>query len=209
MSEFLPALSTQPVILASASAARANLLRAAGVTVEIVPSQIDEAAIIEAVKGQEGALPPGDIAAILAEAKAADVGVKRMDAPVIGADQTLDLDGKLFVKPASIEQARRNLLELRGRTHALHSAVALSFEGEIVWRHSETAWLTMREFTPQLLGRYMASVGETVLDSVGCYRLEGPGVQLFKRVEGDWFTILGLPLLPLLDELRRRGTLPA
>lgn len=205
MSEFLPALSTEPVILASTSAPRAALLRAAGVMIEIVPSTIDEPSVVAAMQGAQGELPPADIAAMLAEAKAGDVGARRVDALVIAADQTLELDGALFTKASSVDEARRSLLALRGRTHALHSAAVLAFEGETVWRHTETAWLTMREFTPQFLGRYLAAVGDSVLDSVGGYHLEGPGVQLFEDFEGDWFSILGLPLMPLLAELRRRG----
>lgn len=203
-----PPLSVEPVVLASASRVRANLLRAAGVAVDVQPSTVDESSVIAAVTGERGSLPPADIAAILAEAKALDVVSSRAEALVIGADQTLEFDGRLFVKPESVEEARRNLLAMRGQTHALHSSVVLAFEGEAVWRHSETSWLTMREFSPQFLGRYMASVGDAVLDSVGCYHLEGPGVQLFERIEGDWFAILGLPMIPLLGELRRRGILP-
>jgi septum formation protein len=209
VSEFLPALSTVPVILASASAPRANLLRAAGVTIEIVPSTIDEPSIVAALRGGGDDLPPADIAAMLAEAKAGDVGNARPDTLVIAADQTLELDGALFTKAGSIEEARRNLLVLRGRTHALHTCAVLAQEGQTVWRHSETAWMTMRDFTPQFLGRYLATVGDSVLESVGCYHLEGPGVQLFERFEGDWFSILGLPVMPLLEELRRRGAVPA
>lgn len=209
MPEFLPTLSTEPVVLASASQVRANLLRSAGVGVEVVPSGIDEASVLAAVKADEGEMPPADVAAMLAETKAVEVGARRPDALVIGADQTLELEGRLFVKAGSMDEARRNLLTLRGTTHALHSSVAIAVEGAIVWRHSETSWLTMRDFSPQFLGRYLAAIGDSVRESVGGYHLEHAGIQLFDRVEGDWFAILGLPMIPLLDELRRRRILPS
>lgn len=209
MSEFLPTLSTEPVVLASASQVRATLLRAAGIAIEVVPSGIDEASVLAAIKAEQGEMPPADVAAMLAETKAAAVAARRRDALVVGADQTLELDGRLFVKAASIDEARRNLLTLRGKTHALHSSVVMVAEGTTVWRHSETSWLTMRDFTPQFLGRYLAAVGDSVLESVGCYHLEHAGIQLFEQVDGDWFAILGLPMIPLLDELRRRGILPS
>ena len=126
---------------------------------------------------------------------------------VVGADQTLDLNGERLTKPADMEAARRQLLALSGRTHRLHSAVACARDGEILWQHSETVQLTMRSFLPAAVGRYLALAGEKALSSVGTYQIEGPGIRLFKRIEGDYFAILGLPLLPLLDVLRAEGEL--
>lgn len=202
-------LTLAPVTLASASAARAGMLRAAGVAVETYPAGLDEKAMVDAMAGDRDPLPPADVAAVLAEAKAQAVSAEHPGRLVIGADQTLDLDGELFLKAESREALVRNLLRLRGRTHALHSAAALVRDGETLWSLTETAWLTMRPFTPEFLGRYVAAAGEAGLSSVGGYQLEGPGAQLFERVEGDWFVILGLPLIPLLAELRRLGALEA
>lgn len=200
-------LSLKPVVLASSSPTRADMLRHAGVDFEVVSPELDEPAMIAALTSEHGPLPPPDIALVLAEAKAQEVARAHGDALVIGADQTLELDGRLLTKATTIEEARRTLLDLAGRTHALHSAVALVEAGETVWRHVETAWLTARSYSPRFVGRYLALVGADTLGSVGGYRLEGPGAQLFARVEGDWFTVLGLPLLPVLAELRRRGAL--
>lgn len=205
MSEFLP-LSLKPVVLASASRSRRELLESAGLEVEAVASGLDERAVIAAI-GEDETLPPADVAAILAAAKAETVSEIRPGAIVIGADQTLEFDGELFVKPQSIEEARSNLLRLRGKTHLLHSAVAVLRDGRQVWTGVETAALTMRDFSPRFLGRYTAAAGADLLDSVGSYRVEGLGVQLFERIDGDHSTILGLPLLPVLTELRRLGAL--
>lgn len=201
-----PSLSLKPVVLASASRSRLALLQAAGIEVEAVASGLDERAVIEAIAEDE-ALPPADVASILAAAKAETVSERRPGAIVIGADQTLELDGDLFVKPETVEEARGNLLRLRGKTHLLHSAVAIVRDGQQIWSGVETAALTMRDFTPQFLGRYVAAAGADLIDSVGSYRVEGLGLQLFERIDGDHSTILGLPLLPVLAELRRLGVL--
>ncbi|MCT8972208.1 Maf family protein [Microbaculum marinisediminis] len=199
-------LALKPVVLASASRTRRSLLEAVGLDVEAVPSGLDERAMIDAiVQDTEEDLPPADVASVLAAAKADAVSANRPGAIVIGADQTLELDGELFVKPESIEQARSNLLRLRGKTHLLHAAVAIVRDGEQLWSTLETAALTMRDFTPQFLGRYSVAAGEDMLDSVGSYRVEGLGLQLFEHIDGDHATILGLPLLPVLAELRKLG----
>lgn len=201
------ALCREPVVLASASATRIAMLRSAGLDVTASPSGLDERAMIAAMAGDHGALPPADVAAVLAEAKAHAVSASHPGRIVIGADQTLDLDGELFVKAESRDELIRNLQRLRGRMHALHSAVAVVRDGQTLWSLTETAWMTMRSFSPEFLGHYVAAAGPAALASVGGYQIEGPGVQLFDRVEGDWFVILGLPLRPLLAELRRLGAL--
>ncbi|MEJ8574961.1 Maf family protein [Microbaculum marinum] len=200
-------LSLGSVVLASSSRTRLDMLRAAGLNVEAVPSGLNEAAMIAGMSGGGDGPSPADVATVLAEAKAQTVSEMRAGSIVIGADQTLELDGELFTKPDSVEQARRNLLKLRGKSHFLHSAVTLVRDGETLWSLTDSAMMTMRDFTPEFVGHYSAAEGETMLDSVGCYRLEGPGVQLFDKIDGDWFTILGLPLLPLLARLRELGVL--
>jgi septum formation protein len=190
-----------PLILASKSQARQTLLANAGLSFECHTADIDERAAEEPL-AEVGALP-ADIAQLLAEVKAQDVASRHPGALVIGADQTLGFGDRRFNKPETDEAARRQLLDLAGNSHQLHSAIACVRDGETLWRHVSTATLTMRPLTPAEIGRYMARVGETVRHSVGCYQLEGLGVQLFETIEGDYFTILGLPLLPLLDHLRR------
>jgi septum formation protein len=183
------------------------MLDAAGIACDVVPADIDEAAL----RRQHLLARPGsgdtagDIARMLAKAKAEDVSRRHPQAVVIGADQVLALEGDLFSKPDSAASARRDLLRLRGRTHTLHSAVALARGGKTDWSHVATASLTMRAFSDQYLDRYLERCGPAVQTSVGAYQIEGPGIGLFERVEGDYFTIIGLPLLPLLAELRRRG----
>lgn len=195
------------LVLASGSRIRAELLRNAGLEITVVPSTLDERSI-EAPLLESGA-EPADIAAILAEAKAAEVSGRSAGALVVGADQVLEIDGERLTKAADMDGARRQLLKLSGRQHALHSAVALVRDGETVWSGVSTAYLTMRSFSPEFVGRYLVKVGDAALSSVGCYQLEGVGVQLFEKIEGDYFTILGLPLLPLLGELRRLGEIDA
>ena len=190
--------------LASASPYRLEMLRRAGLAVEPVPSTIDERAAEEPLLEAEA--EPEDVASVLAEAKAADVSA-RTPGLVIGADQVLALDGAILHKPRDMEEARRRLLALSGRTHLLHSAAVLAENGETLWRHVETARMTMRDLDPGFIGRHLAAVGDVALTSVGAYQIEGPGVQLFDRVEGDLFTVIGMPLLPLLAELRRRGAI--
>ena len=193
------------IILASSSQTRADLLRRAGVDIRVDPAGLDESAMIAAMRDTNDPLPPEDVAAVLADAKAEMVSARNPDTLVVAADQTLALGDRLFQKPADMDQARRQLLDLAGRTHALHSAVSLFRDGQFVWRHVDTAHLTMRSFSPEFLGRYLAAIGDDALSSVGGYQLEGRGAQLFDRIDGDYFTILGLPLLPLLAVLREEG----
>lgn len=190
-----------PVILASQSKARSSLLTNAGLQFSCIPADIDERAAEQPLL-ESGALPQ-DIAQVLAEAKALDVSERNPGALVIGADQTLGCGDKRFNKPVDDEAARRQLLELQGKDHNLHSAVVCVKDGETLWRHVSTATLTMRPLSPAEIGHYLARVGDNVRSSVGCYQLEGIGVQLFEKIDGDYFTILGMPLLPLLGYLRQ------
>jgi septum formation protein len=195
------------LVLASKSAARAALLAGAGVPFETSGSGVDEDALKAAMLA-EGA-SPRDVADALAEAKAVKVSGRRPGDFVIGADQTLDLEGRLFDKPASMAEAAERLKSLRGRTHKLHSAVVVARDGAPIWREVRTARLTMRPFSDVWLEGYLARGGEALLSSVGAYQLEGEGVQLFSAVEGDYFTILGLPLFGLFDLLRNHGVIGA
>jgi septum formation protein len=195
------------LVLASASRARAHMLEQAGVPVSVQPAGIDEDAIREALAGEGADTQPGDVAMILAQAKAMAVSEQRPGDLVIGADQVLVCDGKRYDKPHSMAQARAQLISLRGRTHVLISAVACARGAEVVWSHDDTAHLTMRDFTNDFIGTYLADIRADALTSVGSYRLEGTGVQLFEAVDGDFFTILGLPMLALLAFLRAQGML--
>lgn len=194
------------LILASKSAARRAVLDGAGVAYEAKVAGVDEDAVKTAMLA-EGA-GPRDIADALAELKAIKIS-RGSDAYVIGSDQTLDLDGALYDKAESLEEARDRLKLLRGKTHKLHSAVVVATNGEPIWREIVTAKLTMRDFSDAFLEDYLATEGPHALGSVGCYRLEGPGSQLFSKIEGDYFAILGLPLMGLMDLLRRHGELAA
>ncbi|WP_321336797.1 Maf family protein [uncultured Cohaesibacter sp.] len=189
-----------PLILASKSQARASLLSNAGLSFDTSVAQIDERAAEQPLL--EAGASPADIASLLAQVKATEVSCRNPGALVIGADQTLGFGDKRFNKPEDDAAARRQLLELAGHSHQLNSAVACVKDGEILWSHVSTAILTMRPLSPQEVGHYMARVGVQVRSSVGCYQLEGLGVQLFEKIQGDYFTILGLPMLPLLGYLR-------
>lgn len=191
------------VVLASTSASRRALLQGAGVAFTARSPGVDEAVAKAALLGE--GLGPRDIADALAELKA--VRIRAEGALVIGADQTLDFEGELIDKPESLVQARERLQRLRGRSHKLHSGVVVAQGGQPIWREVQTATLWMRPFSDAFLDDYLAREGEEVMSSVGCYRLEGLGLQLFSRIEGDYFTILGLPMLGLLDLLRRHGAL--
>ena len=195
-----------PVILASKSAARAQVLSAAGVVFETAGAGVDESAAKEGLLA-DGATPR-DVAEALAGQKAVAASQGRAGL-VIGADQTLDLDGRLFDKAETLEEARERLAMLRGRTHQLHSAVAVAQGGKVIWREAPAATLTMRDFSDSFLDTYLTRHGDALLGSVGCYRLEDDGVQLFEAIDGDYFTILGLPLMGLLGVLREHGALTA
>ncbi|MBB4005101.1 Maf-like protein [Aurantimonas endophytica] len=191
------------IVLASSSVHRRELLKNAGIDFTVEASDLDERAI-EAPLLESG-VSPEDIAGILAEAKATDVSTRHQGTIVIGADQTLSLGDEVLHKPATMEDARRTLLKLSGRTHHLNSAVVLVEDGAVTWRHVATAAITLRDLDPGFIGRYLAHAGQKALTSVGAYQIEKEGIQLMDSIEGDFFTIIGLPLLPLLKELRRRG----
>ena len=197
----------KPIILASVSPIRAQLLQNAGLDVEIIPAEVDESELKRVLFSQARQTKADDLAELLAEAKALDVSQKNPGRLVIGADQTLGCGEVLYDKALDMKDVRQKLLALRGNTHALFSAVACAKDGNIIWRYVDAAHLTMRDFSPEFLGKYLALVGEDVLTSVGGYKLEAQGSQLFEKIKGDYFTILGLPLLPLLEFLRKSGVL--
>lgn len=192
---------TDKLVLASKSSFRSALLKNAGIEFSTASADIDERAV-EAPLYETGATPE-EVAQVLAEAKALDVSEKNPGAVVIGCDQTLSLGDEIFHKPADMEAARRQLLKFSGKTHQLNSAVVLVKDGKTLWRHVSIARMTMRDLDPGFVGRYLGRVGDIALSSVGAYQVEGPGIQFFEKIEGDYFTIVGLPLLPLLAELRK------
>ena len=187
-----------PLVIASQSLTRQALLANAGIDFEAVAAEIDERAVQQA----SGLLAPGDIAALLAREKALSVSSRQPGKYVIGADQTLAQGERLFSKPAGRPQAAEQLAALAGRSHELHSAVAVARDGKILFEAVAIAGMTMRRLGEAEIGVYLDQAGEAVTSSVGAYQLEGLGVHLFERIEGDHFTILGLPLLPLLAFLR-------
>lgn len=193
------------LILASGSRVRATLLRQAGLEFEILPADVDESATKRAMTGAE----PMRIAEALASLKALEVSWRRPGPLVIGADQILVCDGVLLDKPTTMDEACSHLRRLRGRTHHLCTAAVAVRGGEVLWRHSERPELVMRPFSDGFIEGYLAAVGDDALLSVGAYQLEGRGAQLFERVSGDFFSILGLPLLPLLAFLRHRELIEA
>ncbi len=193
------------IVLASGSPARRALLANAGIAFVVEPATLDERAV-EAPLIARGATP-AEIAGALAEAKAAEVSRHRPDALTIGADQTLDCDGHRGTKSETLAEARAQLQRLAGRAHQLHSAVTVAKGGAVRWRHQDSATLTMRPLAASEIDAYLARVGESALKSVGVYQLEGEGIRLFERIDGDYFTILGLPLLPLLAYLRSEGAI--
>ncbi len=194
-------LARQPLVLASKSDIRGKILAAAGLRFEIRPSQIDE----RAVEANAGAADAAAAARVLARAKAQAVAAQRPGHLVLGADQTLARGNTRFGKPANRAAAAEQLRALRGRTHQLNSALALARDGAVLFDCVESARLTMRDFSDRFLDDYLDMAGDLALSSVGAYQLEGIGIHLFERVEGDYFTILGLPLLPLLAFLRENG----
>lgn len=197
-----------PLVLASTSASRQAVLRAAGIAFEAVAPHVDEDEIKTSLKVQ-GA-PSRVIADALAEAKAVKVSRRMPGALVLGCDQILDLGrGQMLDKADTLEQARAHLQLMSGREHRLLSAAVIAQDGQPVWRFIDSATLLMRSLSPAFIDQYLAAEGEAILGSVGCYRMEGLGIQLFARVSGNHFTILGLPLLALLDYLRVRQVLPS
>jgi septum formation protein len=195
--------AADPLVLASKRAVRRALLESAGVPVEVHPADLDE----RGLEARAGSAAPGAIAALLAREKASVVARLYPGRLVLGADQTLALGVKRFAKPADRAAARAQLQALSGRTHELHAAAAFVQDGTVLFEHVGAARLTMRTLSDQVLDRYLDAVGSAVTASVGAYQIEGPGIQLFERIDGDYFTILGLPLMAALDFLRRRGCL--
>ena len=196
-------MSGERLILASRSAARRAMQENAGGAFDARAADVDEAAI----KAASTDLDPVALAIRLAEAKALAVSRDDPDAWVLGSDQTLAFDGGLVSKAGSLEAARDRLKAMRGRTHTLHSGAALATKGQIVWSGADTARMKMRDVSDTFLETYLAAEGEALLSCVGAYRLEGMGSQRFEAVEGDFFTVLGLPLWPVLAELRRAGVI--
>jgi septum formation protein len=194
------------IVLSSTSATRRRLLSQSGLHFKTAKPPVDEAAVKTTLR--EAGASAADVAAKLAESKAESVGAILPGAYVIGADQMLECDDAWFDKPVGLDGAKRHLRALRGKTHHLITASAIAYEGRIVWRHTETAKMTMRDFSDAFLDRYLEKAGDGVTHSVGAYELEGIGAQLFDRIEGDFFAILGLPLIPLLSALRAAGALP-
>lgn len=193
----------ETLVLASASPSRRKLMENAGLAFQAVAANIDERAVERDLLPRD--LGPGDLAVELAAAKALEVSQRFPTALVIGCDQTMSLGQRVFHKPADRTEARSTLSALRGETHRLNSSIVLVRGGRELWRHLSTADLAMRDFSDAFLECYLDRCGEKVMESVGCYQLEGIGIQLFNSITGDYFTILGLPLLPLLGQLRTLG----
>lgn len=192
-----------PLVLASKSAVRRAILEAAGLPVVVVPADIDE----RAVEGRAGIAGADEVAVLLAREKARVASARSGPRFVVGADQTLALGERRFTKPVDRATAREQLRALSGRTHELHSGVAVARDGRVLFSHVEIARLTMRPLSDRFLDTYLDAAGAAVTSSVGGYQLERLGIHLFERIEGDHFTILGLPLFPLLGFLRREGWL--
>jgi septum formation protein len=197
-------LSDKPLVLASQSKVRRALLEAAGIPVEAQPAHLDERAIEQGVTGG-----PGEVALTLAREKARTVAAMSGNGIVVGCDQTLALGERRFDKPADRAGARAQLMTMRGKLHELHSAVAVCRNGAVTFAHVAVARLKMRDFSDNFLDAYLDAAGPAVTASVGAYQLERTGIHLFETIEGDHFTILGLPLLPLLAHLRAIGALAA
>jgi septum formation protein len=204
-----PKSSVSQIILASTSRARREMLAAAGVAFTVEAADVDEPAIRKTLLAAKSAATPPQIADALARAKAEDVSQRHKGLLVIGGDQVLALGTELLTKSKDEAAARATLKKLRGMTHELHSAVALAVDGRVLWTHTGTARLRMRDFSDAFLEEYLTRAGDRIGQSVGAYELEGLGVQLFDKIEGDYFTVLGLPLLPLLAELRAHGMIAA
>jgi septum formation protein len=197
-------LAGKPLVLASQSKVRRALIEAAGIPVEARPAHLDERAIEQRVTGG-----PGEVALTLAREKARTVAAMSGPAYVVGCDQTLALGERRLSKPADRAAARIQLMAMRGQPHELHSAVAVCRNGSVTFGHVAVARLTMRSFSGDFLEAYLDAAGDNVTASVGAYQLERIGIHLFEKIEGDHFTILGLPLLPLLEHLRNEGILVA
>lgn len=193
------------IILASASKSRAAMLRAAGLSFRQIPADVDEAAIRRQCQGS----PPSEIALRLACRKAEAVSKNHSESCVIGADQVLEAGGKIFDKPGTRQKAYEQLMAMRGGAHALHSAVCVALHGEVRWDAVDTARITFRDYSPDFIERYLDAADEDIIHCVGACQIEALGVHLFSEVKGDYFTILGMPLLPLIGYLRRSGIVAA
>lgn len=195
------------LILASQSPFRRMLMENAGLSFTTEAARIDERAVETALAARNPS--PQDVAETLAIEKARDVAGRHPGVLVIGSDQTLSLEGRVFHKPADMAEAKSHLASMSGRTHSLNCGIALVQDGETLWSQVSVAHLSMRPLSDSFIDRHLSRVGDKVLASVGAYQLEGEGVQLFERIDGDYFTILGLPLLPLLAKLRDLGAIDA
>jgi septum formation protein len=196
---------TRRLILASKSGSRKSLMNGAGLSYDAISADIDERAVEEPLRiaGQS----PSAIARALAEAKALWVSQRHPDAFVIGSDQTLSLDDRIFHKPRDMQDAADHIRAFSGRTHHLNCGVAIAQDGKVQWSDISTAAMSMRTVSEDFLARYLKMAGDGILLSVGAYHFEGPGIQLFNNIDGDYFTILGLPMLKLLDGLRSLGAI--
>jgi septum formation protein len=192
-------------ILASTSPTRKSLLQGAGVPFLAFAPQIDE----KQLQSHFAAKPVETMAASLAEAKSLSLGATHPHSIIVGVDQTLQLDGRILHKPENLKEAEKQLYALRGKTHTLTSAICCSLGGEVIWRFEDEALLTMRTFSDHFLKKYLDQAKDDILSSVGGYKLEGTGIQLFENIKGDYFTILGFPLLPLLTFLRTKAIIPS
>ncbi|MFW2341891.1 Maf family protein [Brevundimonas sp.] len=193
----------QPLVLASASGARRALMAGVGLSVDLQPADLDE----EGLRQAHPDLGPADMAVRLAEAKAVAVSRMRPGVLVLGGDQILEDNGAIVSKAETLDAVAARLRGFRGRTHHLHSGAALARDGQVVWRHVDSAALTVRDFSETWLATYLEAEGSSLTGVVGGYRLEGPGSQLFSRIEGDYFTVLGLPLWAVLEALRDQGVI--
>jgi septum formation protein len=191
------------LVLASASQSRSALLKAAGVTFTADPADLDEDALMDALRGADA----HTVAATLAQNKALHVSARHPGVWVLGGDSVIGFDGEHLSKCATLDEARALLARLSGQTHLLVSAAALARDGALIWTHASPCKMVMRDLSPEFLDNYIAAEGRAILSSVGCYHYEGRGAQLFDKVEGDYFSVLGLPLLPVLAALRKEGVL--
>jgi septum formation protein len=193
------------LVLASETESLRRLLEASGLAFRLVSLNLNEVATYQALLKNEEEADPADVAELLTRIRIEGANAQFPGALIVGANQVISLNGRLLEKPTTIDAARDRLFELRGKTHQLHSAVALAVEGQVTWIHVETAHLTMRSFSPQFVGRYLAAAGPQVCESAGAYRADGIGLQLFDRIQGDYLAILGVPILLLFARLRESG----